>query len=405
MHAWRPTTSLLTRSLTRPPCLRGPRLIPSISHPHYSYSHHARQVQAVATTDGDVALDTFRKLAWEPSDPQPLHMRRSHDLPASGQWFAQPTEPPIGDGKLNQVFLGPSFAGLEHDISSSSQLCSYEILVDDKQSSTASPSPGRAPPSSCSNRALRHFVVWLNTPTEQEDPSPSAQLYLQLAGWILLSAQESPTRSTFLQFQAPLGFIAAASRYNALTRDPAYRLTNLYVAQTSTQSLPPDLQSALPQPLIASAAGKGDIYGTSLWLGLQPTYTPLHRDPNPNLFYQLAGSKVVRLMTDRGGKAVFRNMRRRLGAQHPGSGSPGMRGAEMMSGPESELLHQAVWGDDDDSSSPDGGSEEQEQPPTKIWEAVLEPGDALYIPTHWWHSLRSVGADGSVNASVNWWFR
>jgi hypothetical protein len=36
-------------------------------------------------------------------------------------------------------------------------------------------------------------------------------------------------------------------------------------------------------------------------IGHPPTYTPLHRDPNPNIFVQLAGEKVVRLLapTDR----------------------------------------------------------------------------------------------------------
>ncbi|MGB3722446.1 MAG: cupin-like domain-containing protein [Pacificimonas sp.] len=32
---------------------------------------------------------------------------------------------------------------------------------------------------------------------------------------------------------------------------------------------------------------------------------------------------------------------------------------------------------------------------------VLEPGDAIYIPTLWWHGVR---ADGPMNALVNYWF-
>jgi hypothetical protein len=34
-------------------------------------------------------------------------------------------------------------------------------------------------------------------------------------------------------------------------------------------------------------------------------------------------------------------------------------------------------------------------------EAVLEPGDAIYVPYMWWHHVRSREA---VNALVNYWF-
>jgi len=33
----------------------------------------------------------------------------------------------------------------------------------------------------------------------------------------------------------------------------------------------------------------------------------------------------------------------------------------------------------------------------------VSPGDALFIPKGWWHSIKSVGI--GVTASVNWWFR
>lgn len=34
--------------------------------------------------------------------------------------------------------------------------------------------------------------------------------------------------------------------------------------------------------------------------------------------------------------------------------------------------------------------------------AVLQPGDALYVPAHWWHSVRSVGEDMTATA-IHWW--
>ncbi|KAI1747068.1 Clavaminate synthase-like protein [Xylaria castorea] len=207
----------------------------------------------------------------------------------------------------------------------------------------------------------------------------------------LLASAES-NRSRFLQFDAPLSLIIQASRYNQRTDNSSHRMKQLYIAQSDIRSLPPALAEDLPVPELVKHAGKGDIYSSSIWLGLQPTYTPLHRDPNPNIFCQLAGSKAVRLLRPRAGLSVFQDVRRRLGA----SGSSRFRGSEMMEGPEREGLHRAVWVDDHS----DNALRERE-----IWQAVLDPGDALFIPHGWWHSVRSIGREAELNASANWWFR
>ncbi|KAI0543502.1 Clavaminate synthase-like protein [Xylaria curta] len=204
---------------------------------------------------------------------------------------------------------------------------------------------------------------------------------------LITSSSPDGNESRFLQFDAPLSLIIQASRYNQSTADSSHRIKQLYIAQSDIRSLPPALAEDLPVPMLVREAGKGDIYSSSIWLGLQPTYTPLHRDPNPNVFCQLAGSKAVRLLRPRAGMAVFQDVRRRLGSS--GSSSR-LRGSEMMDGPEREGLHRAVWVD---------------PPESEIWQAVLDPGDALFIPQGWWHSVRSVGREAELNASANWWFR
>lgn len=163
----------------------------------------------------------------------------------------------------------------------------------------------------------------------------------------------------------------------------------VYLAQCSLNALPLELQSDIPVPELVSAAGKGDVYDSSIWIGLAPTYTPLHKDPNPNLFAQLAGKKVVRLFEPRIGLDLFSTAQRRVG----GHGQASLRGEEMMQGEEKRQLESIVWGSKD----------VVQQNPELGFEAALDAGDALFIPKGWWHSIKGVGE--GVVGSVNWWFR
>jgi hypothetical protein len=192
----------------------------------------------------------------------------------------------------------------------------------------------------------------------------------------------------FHSFQAPLELFLEASRRqecseHGIDSDGAYWLGKLYIAQAQIADLPRELQAALPTPRIVSEAGKGDIYDSNIWLGIPSTYTPLHKDPNPNLFVQLTSSKVVRLFRPDVGRGIFHRVQMQLGAQS----SMSFRGEEMMQGPERSLLEHAVW----------------VNPPEDGHEVVVRPGDALFIPKGWWHSIKSMGTD--ITASVNWWFR
>lgn len=72
-------------------------------------------------------------------------------------------------------------------------------------------------------------------------------------------------------------------------------------------------------------------------------------------------------------------------------GNSRIRTTEMMEWKEREVLHDAVW--------------HCNALPEELHEVELSPGDALFIPDLWWHSVKSVEADGQLNGSVNWWFR
>ena len=164
----------------------------------------------------------------------------------------------------------------------------------------------------------------------------------------------------------------------------------IYLAQCQLMDLPEQLRSDLPTPEIVLRAGKGDVYDANIWMGRAPTYTPLHRDPNPNLFYQLAGKKVVRMYPPEVGERIYREVRHRLGNTSASSSS--IRGEEMMAGEERIALEERVWPDGDGDPVDEG-----------CQQAILEQGQALFIPLKWWHSIKGFGT--GISASVNWWFR
>lgn len=191
-----------------------------------------------------------------------------------------------------------------------------------------------------------------------------------------------PGESAFERFYAPLSYFLDWTKHASSTSPD-----RLYLAQSQTMDLPPELHGDIPTPQVVARAGKGDVYDTNIWIGLAPTYTPLHRDPNPNLFVQVAGSKVVRLFTPEIGSGIFHMVQRQLNS----SASASMRGVEMMEGEEKGLLEQVVWGVE---------GEEEKAPG---YEASLQAGDGLFIPKGWWHSIKGVGH--GITGSVNWWFR
>ena len=344
------------------------------------------KIPEVRTTEGAVNLFIFRLETFDPA--LPLVMRDSHQLPAMTKWFE-----PRGPHGTDHTFT-PRLT--KH----SQTIFPYE-LTDPSASATAV--PGQHP---SLRSTLTEFRSWLIAHSN-ETYLPLMALMAALADPSTLSedASSSPPhpadlqQQEFRQFYAPLGLLARACEFNA-TRSayPRERLQRLYIAQSSLGSLPGDLAAEdLPTPALVRGAGKGDVYDSSVWLGLEPTYTPLHRDPNPNLFCQLLGEKRVRLLPPGKGQMLYERVRRELGSQ----GNSRFRGAEMMGGREMVALERAVWGDD---GVGDGDGDGDKDGQLDMQQTVLRPGDTMFIPNGWWHSIRSNGA-GALNASVNWWFR
>jgi hypothetical protein len=178
--------------------------------------------------------------------------------------------------------------------------------------------------------------------------------------------------------------------------------TCLYLAQCDLFALPKVLRDDLPAPHIVQKAGKGDIYASSLWMGIPPTDTPLHKDPNPNVLLQLAGRKTIRVLPPQSGRAVYANARR-LCDEAEGSGltlGPSIRGEEMMVGLERAILNDFMWGE---GNCTEISENQVERTDLQGFETTLAAGDGVFIPKSWWHSVRGIGdhSDG-INASVSW---
>jgi hypothetical protein len=233
-------------------------------------------------------------------------------------------------------------------------------------------------------RTLPAIEKWLVPPSSTYTSQELNTAYLEHHGASIVPLELTRTASdnttTFERFEAPLSLLLA---HMTGSSDPLMRL---YLAQHSLADLPPALQADLPTPTILSDIGRGDIYASSLWMGRAPTRTPLHRDPNPNLFVQVAGRKVVRLMRPEVGRGVYEKVRMQMGRK---AGGPSMRGEEMMEGEEMEALEKAVWKDEDVNGDVGGV------------EAELESGDGLYIPLGWWHAVCGVGTDANVSVCMS----
>lgn len=307
----------------------------------------------------DIIIDHFRNEAFSPGRPWLFKNARSSSskdgvFPAFSKWFDD------GSTASGHAAFSPYMNQFAQHI------FPYELTThQNAEGDNASEDP------------VERFTSWL-----QSDSDP---VNAMLAGIVQGAAQPAPGPGpSFSRFDAPFQLLLKALEFNRSQGENP--LKQLYIAQAPLSDLPAELQRDLPTPRIVEETGKGDVYSTSVWMGLEPTYTSLHRDPNPNLLCQLLGRKTVKLMSPKSGDKVYRQVQAELGQQ----GNSRIRGLEMMQGPERVALDAVVWGS---VTSED------------IVQVPLDPGDALFIPTGWWHSVKSAQDDGRLNVSANWWFR
>ena len=111
------------------------------------------------------------------------------------------------------------------------------------------------------------------------------------------------------------------------------------------------------------------ILTTNFWLG-KKSFTPLHYDNSYNLLLQVSGQKRVGLISPKQGKNLYYTREK----------SPNI----------SQVLDPESYDRERYNQFPD----------SELHFITLEPGDALYMPPHWSHTVRSQ----DVSISVNYWW-
>ena len=132
--------------------------------------------------------------------------------------------------------------------------------------------------------------------------------------------------------------------------------------------------------------GLGRLYSVMWWLGPRASTSPLHFDPLDNLLMQIMGRKVIWLFPPSHHKdGVSNNHNSHTTWHYAGDGGRQQSNTSPINPEQYDVSQYPVLA---------------EQGPVVARTCVLHPGDVLYIPSKWWHYVRSVDTSASVNV---WW--
>lgn len=126
------------------------------------------------------------------------------------------------------------------------------------------------------------------------------------------------------------------------------------------------------------------------WLGPKGTKTPLHTDPFHNILCQVVGYKYVRLYAPEETPKLYPE-------------AMDETGIKMDNTSQVDAYYFRPQLDEHPRSASDTSRQELQYPlfrKARYQEAILSPGQSLYIPLGWWHYLESLSPSFSVSF---WW--
>jgi hypothetical protein len=140
----------------------------------------------------------------------------------------------------------------------------------------------------------------------------------------------------------------------------------VYLMQQSIAQSFPELAGDVRPPELL----RGELAAAHFWFGSAGNVTPLHYDPLDNYFLQVCGRKRFLIFSPHCFDELY----------------PFPASARF-----SHISHV-------DAERPDLGKHPRFAG-AQSWEALLGPGDLLYLPPFWWHHVRSL----DVSISLNFW--
>jgi len=152
--------------------------------------------------------------------------------------------------------------------------------------------------------------------------------------------------------------------------------TVAYLAQHTLLDQIEALQADVEAPPFCDACSPEGVTMVNVWMGTSGTKTPLHFDSYDNFLCQVAGYKYIRLYAQRETPRLYVD-----------------RSAGGSSTRSQHNISQVDVGNPDTSAYPLFAE-------AQYTEAVLGPGEMLFIPAKCWHYVRSL----STSISVIFWF-
>jgi lysine-specific demethylase 8 len=149
-----------------------------------------------------------------------------------------------------------------------------------------------------------------------------------------------------------------------------------YMSQHALFHQIPELQSFIAVPKFALGRLCPDTGAVNAWLGTEGTRTALHRDAYCNLLCQTAGFKYVRTYAADQTRFLYPEETTHRG----GEDNTFSRSAVLVEAPDTEKFPKFAE--------------------ARFEEALLAPGDALFLPRGMWHYVRGLTTSFSVNF---WW--
>ncbi|CED83738.1 Predicted phospholipase [Phaffia rhodozyma] len=177
-------------------------------------------------------------------------------------------------------------------------------------------------------------------------------------------------------------------------------LYNPYSEDTEYAALLDDVPQDVPWA--NEALGQEHPDATNIWIGTSASATSLHKDPYENIYAVIRGSKTFTVLPPTEGLLVGTKLYPHA-KWHRSSESSSLSLLPSSPVQDDKQTGQIPWASVNPTLPPSTA-------PTPLFRHArpmsinVDEGDALYLPSGWWHYVTQTEGDEGFCAAVNWWF-